>query len=95
MVGETASPFAAFKVNNGEKVKDLLSLAGGTTPNADTWHIRLLKANGRIIDSWVSSKVVEPGDAVLVPQKIRKDVTWQESLTALTPIAIMIEALRQ
>jgi protein involved in polysaccharide export with SLBB domain len=95
VVGETASPFAAFKVNNGEKVKDLLSLAGGTTPNADTWHIRLLKANGRIIDSWVSSKVVEPGDAVLVPQKIRKDVTWQESLTALTPIAIMIEALRQ
>jgi protein involved in polysaccharide export with SLBB domain len=95
VVGETASPFAAFKVKGRETVKDLLSLAGGTTPNADTGHIRLLKANGRIIDSWVSSKVVEPGDAVLVPQKIRRDVTWQESLTALTPIAIMIEALRQ
>jgi protein involved in polysaccharide export with SLBB domain len=94
VVGETASPFAAFKVKDGAKVKDLLSLAGGTTPNADTGHIRLLKANGRIIDSWVSSKVVEPGDAVLVPQKISRDVTWQESLTALTPLAILINAVK-
>jgi protein involved in polysaccharide export with SLBB domain len=94
VVGEAASPFAAFKVGNGTTVKDLLSLAGGPTPNADTGHIRLLKADGRIVDSWVSGKVVEPGDAVLVPQKIRRDVSWQENLAALTPLAILINAFK-
>ncbi len=95
VVGEAASPFAAFKVGGGTTVRDLLGLAGGPTPNADTGHIRLLKADGRIVDSWVSRKVVEPGDAVLVPQKIRRDVSWQENLAALTPLAILVNALRQ
>jgi len=94
VVGETASPFAAFNVKPGLRVKDLLTMAGGTTPNADSWHIRLLKADGRIMDSWVSRRVVEPGDAVLVPQKIRRDVNWQENLAALTPLAILINAFK-
>ncbi len=95
VVGETASPFAAFNVRPGYKVRDLLTLAGGATPNADTGHIRLLKADGRIMDSWVSSRVVEPGDAVLVPQKIRRDVNWQDNLAALTPLAILINTFKQ
>jgi protein involved in polysaccharide export with SLBB domain len=90
VVGETASPFASYKVSNGMKVKDLLSLAGGPTRNADTSHIRLMKADGRIVDSWVSRREVEPGDAVLVPQRIRRDVSWQENLTALTPVALLL-----
>jgi len=95
VVGETASPFASYKVAAGMKVKDLIALAGGPTRNADTWHIRLLKADGRIVDTWVSGKQVEPGDAVLVPQRIRRDVTWQENLAALTPLAILINAVRK
>jgi len=95
VVGETASPFASFKVNAGMKVKDILGLAGGVTRNADVAHIRLLKADGRIVDSWVRRKTVEPGDAVLVPQRVRRDVSWQENLTALTPLAVMINALRR
>jgi protein involved in polysaccharide export with SLBB domain len=94
VVGETASPFASFKVNSGMKVKDILNLAGGVTRNADVAHIRLLKADGRIVDNWVKGKTVEPGDAVLVPQRVRRDVSWQENLTALTPLAVMINALR-
>jgi protein involved in polysaccharide export with SLBB domain len=95
VVGETASPFAAYKVNRGTEVKNLIDLAGGPTRNADTWHIRLLKADGRIIDGWwVGSRKVEPGDAILVPQRIRRDVSWQENLAALTPVAILINALR-
>lgn len=94
VVGETASPFAAYKVSHGTRVKDLIDMAGGPTRNADTWHIRLLKADGRILDKWVGSKNVEPGDAVLVPQRIRRDVSWQENLAALTPAAILINALR-
>jgi len=95
IIGETATPFAFHRVKPGMTVGDLLSLAGGTTRNADTSNIRLLKADGRIEDSWVTHKKVEPGDAVLVPQKIRRDTTWQETLGALTPLAILINAVRR
>lgn len=94
VVGETASPFATYKVHAGLKVADLLKLAGGTTRNADTSNIRLLKADGRIIDSWVEGKPVEPGDTVLVPQRFRRDTTWQENLQALTPLALILNAVK-
>ncbi|HJV91685.1 MAG TPA: SLBB domain-containing protein [Holophagaceae bacterium] len=94
VVGETASPFGAYQVGSGTKVRDILKLAGGTTRNADTDHIRLLKADGRILDSWISGRAVEPGDTLLVPQRIRRDTTWQENLTALTPIALILNAVK-
>ena len=94
VVGETASPFASFKVVDGMKVKDLLYLAGGPTRNADTWNIRLLKADGRILDSWVNGKSVEPGDALLVPQRIKRDSSWQDNLAAFTPLAILINTFK-
>jgi hypothetical protein len=75
------------------KVSDILRLAGGTTRNADTSNIRLLKADGRIIDSWVEGKAVEPGDTVLVPQRFRRDYSWQENLTALMPVALVLSTL--
>jgi protein involved in polysaccharide export with SLBB domain len=94
VVGETASPFATYKVRKGMKVGDLLKLAGGTTRNADTSNIRLLKADGRILDSWIEGKVVEPGDTVLVPQRFRRDASWQENLQALTPLALILNAVK-
>jgi protein involved in polysaccharide export with SLBB domain len=94
VVGETASPFATYKVRKGMKVGDLLKLAGGTTRNADTSNIRLLKADGRILDSWIEGKAVEPGDTVLVPQRFRRDASWQENLQALTPLALILNAVK-
>jgi protein involved in polysaccharide export with SLBB domain len=94
VVGETASPFATYKVQKGAKVADLLKLAGGTTRNADTSAIRLLKADGRILDSWVEGRAVEPGDTVLVPQRFRRDTSWQENLQALTPLALILNAIK-
>ncbi len=94
VVGETASPFANYKVASGMKVRDLLKLAGGTTRNADTWNIRLLKADGRIVDSWVMRQPVGPGDTVLVPQRFRRDTNWQENLQALTPLALILNAIK-
>ena len=94
VVGETASPFASYKVYKGMKVRDLLNLAGGPTRNADTSNVRLLKADGRILDSWLSGKLVEPGDALVVPQRIRRDSSWQENLAALTPLAIMVNTFK-
>ncbi len=95
VVGEAASPFATFKLKKGMSVRELLRLAGGTTRNADTWNIRLLKADGRILDSWVSGRKVEPGDAVLVPSKVRRDVSWQENLAAITNLAVMYAAIKR
>ena len=94
VVGETASPFATYKVGKGAKVSDLLKLAGGPTRNADMSNLRLLKADGRILDSWVEGKAVEPGDTVLVPQRIRRDTNWQENLQALTPLALILNAIK-
>jgi len=94
VVGETASPFATYKVRKGMKVSDLLKLAGGTTRNADASNIRLLKADGRILDSWIDGKAVEPGDTVLVPQRFRRDSSWQENLQALTPLALVLNAIK-
>ena len=44
----------------------ILKLAGGTTRNADTWNLRLVKADGRIMDSWVTGRLIEPGDEQIV-----------------------------
>jgi protein involved in polysaccharide export with SLBB domain len=95
VIGETASPFAAYRVDPGTTVRSLLARAGGTTRNADESHIRLVKANGQILDSWVYSKMVEPGDAILVPQKFRRDLSWQENLQAMTPLALILNAIRR
>jgi hypothetical protein len=72
----------------------MVDLAGGYTRNADTWNVRLLKADGRIVDHRVSGQRVEPGDALLVPQRIRRDVNWTEELAALTPLAILINTFK-
>ena len=94
VVGEVASPFASFHVKRGDRVADVLKLAGGYTRNADQGQVRLLKAGGRIVDAHVERAGIEPGDALLVPQRFRKDVTWQDTLLALTPLAILINAVR-
>jgi len=95
ILGEAATPFAFYKVRPGMKVADILQMAGGMTRNADRWNIRLLKADGHIVEHWVSHQAIEPGDAVLIPQVVRRDVAWQENLSAMTPIAILIDALRR
>ncbi|MCE1229555.1 MAG: SLBB domain-containing protein [Firmicutes bacterium] len=95
VVGEAASPFAAYKVGAGMTVRQVLRLAGGTTRNADTWNIRLLKADGRIMDSWVMNRTVEPGDAVLVPTKVKRDVSWQENIATLANLAVAYAAIKK
>jgi hypothetical protein len=76
-------------------VGKLIDQAGGTTRNADNRNIRLLKCNGQIIDHHVKGQGVEPGDVVLIPQKIRKDFGWQENLSALMPLALIYNAIKR
>lgn len=94
VVGEVASPFASFRIRDGVTVKQLIGFAGGLTRNADSWNVRLLKADGRILDSWVMRKDVQPGDVVLVPQKFQPLSSWQDNLAALTPLAIILNAIK-
>jgi len=94
VVGETASPFMSYKISGTLKVRDMLKLAGGVTRNADETEIRLLKADGRILDRAVLGQEMEPGDAVLVPQRIRRDYSWQENLAALTPLALILNVVK-
>ena len=35
------------------------------------------------------SRTVQPGDTVLVPQRILRDTTWQDNLNALTPLLVL------
>lgn len=93
VVGEVASPFATYRVKAGDSVRFLVNLAGGFTRNADRSRVRLLKADGRILDHSIMGKTVEPGDAVLVPQRFRTISTWQQDLQALTPLALLINAI--
>ena len=95
IVGEVASPFASFQVQPGDKVRDVIKLAGGVTRNADTGQVRLLKADGRILDGWVEGQAVEPGDAILVPQRFRVNTTWQDNLQAIMPLAIIYSAVHR
>jgi len=95
VVGEVASSFSTFHVGPGDRVRDVLRLAGGYTRNADRRQVRLLKADGRVLDARVERSAMEPGDALLVPQRIRKDVPWQDSLLAMTPLALIYNAIRR
>jgi protein involved in polysaccharide export with SLBB domain len=94
VVGEAASPFGAYKLEKGDTVDNLLARAGGLTRNADTSNIRLLKANGLILDSHVRGKGVEAGDTILIPQRIKRDTSWQENMTALIPMALLLNAFK-
>ena len=94
IIGETTSPFALFDVHGGMAVSTMLKAAGGLTNNADSKNIRLLKANGQIYDSWVKFRTVEPGDSLLVPQRIRRETAWQDNMQALMPVAMLLNALR-
>ncbi|BDU75303.1 polysaccharide biosynthesis/export family protein [Mesoterricola sediminis] len=94
IIGETASPFMSYHVKEGMKVKEVVIMAGGFTRNADKSNLRLLKADGRILDSSVMGQPVEPGDAILVPQRIQRDMTWVETVNALTPLALLLNAIK-
>jgi protein involved in polysaccharide export with SLBB domain len=94
VAGEVATAFSTFHLRPGDRVRDLLRLAGGYTRNADQSQIRLLRASGRVEDRHVERAVLRPGDALLVPQKFRKDVPWQDTLMAFTPLALLYDAIR-
>lgn len=102
VVGEVASPFTVYQLGNRNdriRISDAIKKAGNTTRNADSSNIRLLKANGQIIDNiipfgwWTHWSYMGPGDTVIVPPKYAINTSWQQDLTALTNLALIYKVI--
>ncbi|MGC9315957.1 MAG: hypothetical protein ACP5G4_10100, partial [bacterium] len=56
----------------GKNVKYYVERAGGYTRNADKSSIRLVRANGKVEKVSSGFGRVEPGDVIIVPQRIKR-----------------------
>ena len=102
ILGEVASPFGVYQLGNPNdrvRVIDMLKRAGNFTRNADAANVRLLKANGQIIDGtspfalWSRWTYMHPGDTLLVPPKYTLNTTWVQDLTALANLALIYKVI--
>lgn len=85
VMGEVAKP-GAFEMQAGATFVDILANSGGPTRYADPRQIRILKADGSVVmfdmGAFTEGKggkipVVEPGDAILMPEKIENlEPSW-------------------
>ncbi len=85
VMGEVAKP-GAFEMQAGASFVDILANSGGPTRYADPRQIRILKADGSVVmfdmGAFTEGKggkipVVEPGDAILMPEKIENlEPSW-------------------
>ena len=87
----------SFIYSPDTSVSGYLKMAGGFTKNADEEEIYILKVNGTAISkrsssgwfSSFSSKSLDPGDTILVPEKIEK-VVWLREVKDITQILYQI-----
>ncbi len=64
--------------------------AGGFTRNADKGEVRLIKANGKVFKVSGRYNDVDPGDVIVVPQRIIED---NDVLGTIKDIAVLISSL--
>lgn len=70
----------------GKNIRYYIDRAGGLTRNADEDGIRLVKANGKVVRASMRTKGVEAGDAIIVPQQIKKRTDWGQILSQTVSI---------
>lgn len=94
--GEVYNP-STFKFDpNNNTVTHFLEAAGGAKESADIKHIYIIKANGTIITNKrqrVRDYSLSPGDAVVVPQKIRytnPQKIFVDSVDAVFKISMLV-----
>jgi len=76
----------AYKKN--KNLHYFIKSSGGFSRNADKWQTRLARASGKVIAGTEAFNAkVQPGDAIIVPQKIKRDKQWLRSATSLAAIA--------
>jgi polysaccharide export outer membrane protein len=95
VLGQVFNP-TSFVFQPGEKIADYLKRAGGTTREADSDEIYLIRADGTVVSRQSSSagllgfggfmaQQVESGDTVVVPQRLEK-VAWMREIKDMTTI---------
>lgn len=104
VVGEVYNPSTFKFEKHNRKVSDVIETAGGMKKTADKRRVYIIKANGKIVTNKsvkILSSNLEPGDAVVVPQKIKYSKGFGESikvvfetLGALTTVITLIVALK-
>ncbi len=95
----------AFVYDKGKDVSGYIKLAGGYTENSDKKRVYILKADGTAMqprssflniswnkdsNSWeIGSQDIEPGDTIVVPEKLEK-IAWMREIKDITQILYQI-----
>lgn len=88
VLGQVYNP-TAVTFEPGKTVQDYLAKTGGTTDSADTGALYVVRADGSVltdqnVGGWwpwrrgVRSAVLEPGDTVMVPEKLAADTSIRD-----------------
>jgi polysaccharide export outer membrane protein len=102
VLGQVGRP-GLFNVDATQSVYDALSLAGGPTTQADLQRIRLLRNDHVVVldaenamqtGSPMLSVLLQSGDRVVVPARHITWLTWQNALTALQTIGLVVALAR-
>ncbi len=70
----------------GKRISYYIDRAGGLTRNADAGGIRLVKANGKVVKASLRTGSIEQGDAIIVPQRLKKKSDWMSVLSEAVTI---------
>lgn len=98
VLGQVARP-GLYPVDATQSVFDALSQAGGPTTNADLSHIRLIRDDHIVIlnakqavetGAPLLGILLESGDRIIVPEQTMRWLSWQNALTALQTIGLII-----
>lgn len=100
VVGQVNNP-SDIIYRDGNDVSDYLDMVGGLTRNADEDFVSVIKADGTVVTSKgifsdVYSYKLEPGDSIVVPEKIVRYTSYEifkDSTRILYEIAVSIAAL--
>jgi polysaccharide export outer membrane protein len=102
VLGDVGRP-GLYQVDATQSVFDALSQAGGATLDADLQNIRLLRNNHVVLldaaqametGSPMLSVLLQSGDRIVVPAKTGTWLTWQNALTLLQTVGLVIALAR-
>ena len=96
VIGSVKNPSTAvYKV--GLNLEDYVQQAGGMTEDANKHEMYVVKANGSTEGSYVRIKDINPGDTIVVPQKIEAKTPqlalWQTVASIIGSVALTIAAI--
>jgi hypothetical protein len=91
IIGAVKNP-SNFVYRIGLGLEDYLRQAGGTTEDANTKEMYVMRANGTTDSSYLKVKGMEPGDTIVVPQKIEAKTPqlalWQSVASIVGSVAL-------